>query len=168
MDEKTFWGKVDIQDDLEKCWEWIGWRADAGYGMLQENAKRVMAHRKAWELHNKAKIPKGMVVRHTCDNTSCCNPHHLIIGTQRDNMRDKVERNNLNAPRKLGEEDVLLIYRLHVDGMSNNAIAKHFGVTGMNISQIVRGNSWRYLYPELATIREEVEEFNRTLLKQIK
>ena len=44
-------------------------------------------------------IPKGLVVRHTCDNTLCVNPKHLIIGTQLDNIRDRVERGGKPIPR---------------------------------------------------------------------
>ena len=50
------------------------------------------AHRFVWEQHN-GPIPEGMVIRHTCDVPDCVNPEHLLLGTQADNIRDKVERN---------------------------------------------------------------------------
>lgn len=37
-------------------------------------------------------IPKGLVVRHSCDVAGCLNVGHMQLGTQADNMRDKVER----------------------------------------------------------------------------
>jgi hypothetical protein len=38
-------------------------------------------------------VTSKMVIRHTCDNPSCINPSHLLIGTQADNVRDMWERN---------------------------------------------------------------------------
>lgn len=34
----------------------------------------------------------GQVVRHTCDNTRCVEPTHLLLGTRADNNRDRAER----------------------------------------------------------------------------
>lgn len=30
---------------------------------------------------------------HTCDNTKCYNPAHLVIGTQKDNVTDMITKN---------------------------------------------------------------------------
>jgi len=35
---------------------------------------------------------KGKVVRHQCDNPSCYRYDHLLIGSQKDNVQDAVER----------------------------------------------------------------------------
>lgn len=51
-----------------------------------------------WTHHRKAfvaahgPIPKGFLVRHTCDNSRCVEPSHLVLGTHADNMRDRMER----------------------------------------------------------------------------
>ena len=47
----------------------------------------VAAFMNAW-----GPVPKGMIVRHTCDNRACINPMHLQIGTHADNMRDMATR----------------------------------------------------------------------------
>lgn len=48
-------------------------------------------HKVVWEVHF-GPVPKGLVVRHSCDNPPCCNPDHLLIGTQQDNVNDMIER----------------------------------------------------------------------------
>ena len=61
------------------------------YRGLRINGKNVFLHR--W-VYTKCvgPIPEGMVVRHKCDNPACFEPTHLEVGTQADNIRDKVER----------------------------------------------------------------------------
>lgn len=74
------------------CWEWRGCRNKQGYGKFAAVRQRPsLAHRFSYEAY-KGKIEDGKIVRHTCDNPSCVNPAHLIIGTHKDNSRDMVER----------------------------------------------------------------------------
>ena len=42
-------------------------------------------------------IPAEVKVRHTCDNPPCCNPKHLLRGSQLDNIRDRVARGRNGA-----------------------------------------------------------------------
>ena len=63
-------------------------------------------HRLMWEAHNAEPIPEGMVVRHTCDNTRCCNPNHLVIGTQQENVDDMYERGRDNSPQLYDREEM--------------------------------------------------------------
>lgn len=91
MDEQQvaeFWSHVDRKSP-DDCWEWTGTRWQNGnYGRLGRNLK---AHRVSYEL-SKGPIPKGLLVRHECDNPPCCNPWHLVLGTNGENMKDKRER----------------------------------------------------------------------------
>ena len=52
----------------------------------------VQVHVIAWEAHYAEPVPEGLIVRHTCDNPRCCNPHHLILGTRKDNTADMISR----------------------------------------------------------------------------
>ena len=58
-----------------------------GYGKFNFKQKSMYAHRMAWLLTN-GEIPDGMVVMHKCDITSCVNPTHLQLGTQKENVID--------------------------------------------------------------------------------
>ena len=73
------------------CWLWSLRRDRHGYGCANYKGKTVGAHRLSYMAHN-GEIPKGMLVRHTCDIRECVNPEHLQIGTHSDNMRDIRER----------------------------------------------------------------------------
>jgi DNA-binding XRE family transcriptional regulator len=66
-----------------------------GYIRVERDHKRFYWHRYIYtQAHGE--IPKGMVIRHTCDNPSCINIEHLILGTQKDNVHDMIERGRSN------------------------------------------------------------------------
>jgi hypothetical protein len=89
------------------CHLWLGSTNSTGYGLLQGSVAyqgfSFLAHRVAWALAN-SQDPGLSVVRHACDNPLCCNPDHLSIGSQTDNMRDAAERGRLNPSIKRGAE----------------------------------------------------------------
>ena len=89
-----FWDKIE---KTPSCWIWTGKRIKGGYGQMNRHGRSVLAHRFSFELAN-GLIPEGLLVRHSCDNPSCVNPEHLLIGTQKDNIRDCIERSRKWMP----------------------------------------------------------------------
>ncbi len=74
-----------------ECWIWLGSKNAGGYGQARWDGTTRLAHRYVYTMLVGA-IPDGMVLRHSCDNPPCCNPDHLLVGTNLDNRRDSVER----------------------------------------------------------------------------
>lgn len=85
---ERFWSKV-LKTDT--CWLWTG-HTRHGYGYFAvEQRREVRAHRYAYETIV-GPIGEGQQVNHHCDVKHCVRPDHLYIGTQADNIRDKVVR----------------------------------------------------------------------------
>lgn len=107
------------------------------------------AHRLMYCLFNSVPISaiKGLVVMHTCDNPRCVNPYHLTLGTQYDNIQDKVvkgrqARGEGHGMTKLSPLEVSLIRDVYVPRhpkYGGAALAKRYGVSTSLISYIVNG-----------------------------
>lgn len=65
------------------CWDWKGAVTTAGYGIFRVYPYGTRAaHRLAWEMCHKKKIPDDTVIRHACSNKICVNPNHLVDGAR--------------------------------------------------------------------------------------
>ncbi len=80
--------------DMNGCFNCKSHRLDRdGYAKINRYGREWLMHRYVYAITYNVIIEPGMVVRHKCDNPSCINPEHLELGTQAENMRDKVLRN---------------------------------------------------------------------------
>ena len=152
------WAKIDRREPAE-CWPWIGENLTRGYGTIGRGGRgrgMILAHRAVWEdvhgpIPEKSSLAHGYVVMHLCDNRLCCNPDHLRLGTQAENVRDMdAKGRRVNRPRrgeahhkaKLTEDDVRAI---RASNDSQYVLAKRFGVSRPMIGYIKRGLSWRHI-----------------------
>lgn len=144
---KRFWDKVKKTD---ACWEWQACCVKNGYGQFRaDGGSRVYAHRMSWSL-SVGQIPCDMDVLHECDNRKCVNPAHLFLGTNQDNIDDKVQKNRQSRGSRsnrtdLTEQDVLEILRLHRSGISAVRIAGMFPTSRQAIGEMVKGKSWKHV-----------------------
>ena len=145
---EIFWSRVN-QDDPNGCWPWTG-RVVGGYGQVSVEGKQYRANRIAWILTS-GEIPDGLLVRHLCNNPSCCNPNHLALGTQRDNVDDMTRagrqaRGEGHGMAALTDEQVLEIYARCTSGIGGQrGIAKDYGVSQYCVSCIATGRTHSYL-----------------------
>lgn len=132
-----------------ECWEWLRSCNTRGYGNISINNKMYKSHRVVYELIF-GKIPVGMHVLHHCDNRKCCNPNHLFLGNNEDNIRDKIKKGRQSrgerSNNKLKEEQVLEIRKLYSLGnYSQKEIARKFGVGHTIIGSIVTRKKWKHI-----------------------
>ena len=150
--EERFWPKVAVTANPDKCWEWTaGMFQGSGYGSFAVRRKNCYAHRVAYQLYY-GKDPGDLDVLHKCDNVTCCNPHHLFLGTHTDNMRDRNNKGRANIPKgeqvwdsKLTEENVTEALAMLSSGMTQQEVADVFGVDRSNIGYIKRGKIWKHI-----------------------
>lgn len=141
--------KIDfvIRND---CFELISHKLNAdGYSEIMINCRTKKVHRHIYE-QCFGEIPKGLVVRHKCDNPSCINPEHLEIGTHQDNIADMVSRNrqakgSKKPFSKLTENEVAEIKSLLSRGMTNRGIARIFSIDESVISDIKHKKAWKHV-----------------------
>lgn len=144
---------VDENDELH-CWVWTGACQTDGYGTLWDlelrkpdgKPTKLLAHRWAYDYYV-GPIPKGEKVCHKCDNPPCVNPDHLFTGTQKDNVRDCIDKGrraindrSVNPEAKLTYEQVEEI-RCRYTGKRGEQtwLGKEYGVTQSTVSAIVGG-----------------------------
>ena len=147
--------------DENGCWIYGG-ASYNGYGMIHFEGRQTYAHRLAWQIF-RGPIPKHdshrgtMVVAHRCDQPRCCNPEHLFVGSQADNVADMhakgrgptKEQLRTFGNARLSVDEVLLIRRLYDESdLSEEKIGAMFGIEQTTVSAIGRRKTWSRLPEE--------------------
>lgn len=158
--------KIDVKGP-DDCWLWTA-GTRSGYGQIgigsAKTQVKIYAHRLAYFLEYGVD-PGILFVCHTCDQRLCCNPKHLWLGTQKQNLEDAAAKGRMHVGEqhglrkhperaargegvtasKLKEADVVEIRKLHADGMSQSALGRKFGVQQQAIGKVVRRETWKHV-----------------------
>lgn len=137
----------------DECWPWKGAKTQYGYGQFKITNRPVkygVAHRFIFECIN-GDVGDNRVVRHTCDNPPCCNPNHLLKGTQADNMADMVARSRhvrkvhggTKNPNSILSEDDVRAIRASKD--SHQHVADSYGVSKGAVAAIRSRRTWNHV-----------------------
>lgn len=161
-DLARFWSWIDRRED-DECWPWEGVPSSTGYGLFSyggRKGKRVGAHRIAWMLTN-GSLPEigghhGAVVMHACDNRLCCNPRHLRVASQGDNIKDAEAKDRSDPwghkkhPR-LGERHLNsklsdnIVRQIRASKKSGAEIARQLGLNRSTVNRVRRRQTWAHI-----------------------
>jgi hypothetical protein len=156
-----FWSRVE-RKSADECWVWTGsltGKPGLKYGNFWIHPFGTLrVHRVSWELAN-GPIPSGMFVCHKCDNSKCCNPAHLFLGTASDNNEDMYAKNRRisqksakrdgdfarggeNHKAKLTET---IVAEIRTSTESTVLIARRLGLNRDTISRARYGHRWSWI-----------------------
>lgn len=130
-----------------ECWIWTRCLNTDGYPRAYINGNaNGKVHRAVYGLIHFDEDITNKVIRHTCDNPKCINPHHLVSGSAADNVRD-MDRRWRRAHTKLTQQEVQKIRELagKVKGVE---LASMFNVDARTISSIINGRHFKWLPKE--------------------
>lgn len=109
-----------------------------------------MVHRFFFEYH-RGPIPEGLDVLHRCDVPPCCNPDHLFLGNDADNVRDCMAKGRFGRrPRGVEQSQAKLcdaavrVIRCSPD-VSHAEMARRYGVSVSAIKFVRSGERWRHV-----------------------
>ena len=169
IDATRFWFHIK-RGEPNECWEWQLSVSGSGYGQFQLAGKPRKAHRIAYYLGHGIE-PGEYLVCHSCDNTLCCNPSHLFLGTAGDNAADRNGKGRNNPPAgwrsgrrthpertargervggsKLTTDQVRDIRALYAaGGTTQQELGDRFGVKRETIGYVIRGDNWLHVASE--------------------
>ena len=147
--------KLNSIENENGCWIWQGSKSNHGYGSVSvSRGKTMLVHRLAFKLWC-GELPDYLFVCHHCDEPLCVNPNHLFLGTNQDNIDDKIfkgraytgiHKGERNENSVLTEYKVKEIKKLLMKGsQSQSEIAKAFGVSKQCITDIKLDRVWKHI-----------------------
>jgi hypothetical protein len=168
VNKKRFWDGVDFKmSDKSVCWNWKRSTCTSRYGSFSLKGKNYRSHRYAYFISN-GYCPPEMHVMHSCDNRLCCNPLHLKLGTNYDNILDKMAKGrqgrvkkenhwSISKPEsiikgeqqslsKLTDNKVLEIREFYKSGTLNTyQLAQVYNVTQACIFYVINRKTWKHI-----------------------
>lgn len=140
------------------CWMWLGSfkrRPDRPqpewHGQWRNKKGEIeLTNRAAWRLFV-GPIPSGAQVLHKCDVPRCCNPAHLFLGTQADNVRDMWEKQRGKPGVSLGESHMNarateeIVREIRASDESTAGLAQRYGLSRPTVDSIRNRKTWKHV-----------------------
>lgn len=137
--------KVVVEPEF-RCWEWQGGFSGGGGGKsrptLWIKKRNTSASRLSYATFV-GPVPKGKLVCHICDRGDVCiNPSHLYLGSYKENLNDAEVSRYLQEKGELTERNVRGIKLSFLEGISNEKIARCYGISTKLLEQVRKKLSW--------------------------
>jgi hypothetical protein len=128
------------------CHIWLGSCDGKGYGLIRVHGKVRRAHRVSWEHHYVRSVPRGLMVLHRCDVPSCINPLHLFLGTNDDNVADRIQKgrsvNLVGEDHGCAKINAEAAADILTRRLSSNDYASLYRITASQVRRIWRREAW--------------------------
>lgn len=146
LDVKTlaerFWERVNKngpfpagKSELGRCWLWIGYVGNNGYGQIRWDGRRTSPHRISWELAGGNLLKRPFTLDHLCRDPRCVNPSHLEQVTD-------VENSRRGSYCKMGYGGAEKAKAMRKKGMKLKDIGKILGVGAPAVHNAIHGLTW--------------------------
>jgi len=163
----------------DECHIWIGSKEKWGHGLFQLDLCKKLgilkAHRLAMYFFKNEEYMKKeeQNVLHSCDEPSCCNPNHLRMGTDAENVEDMDSRGrrtilkgSSNGFAKFDDDQINQIKELRKSGQTYPQIAERFSCSRRTIERICLGKKgYSEEVIEVNARRNKDEEIKRLILE---
>lgn len=157
-EELLVWINSKLVSGENGCMLWTGSRMIKGYGLISIQGVTTKLHRFVLEHKLQRPLGENMCALHACNSPSCCNPEHIIEGSNSDNVAYKVEcnrqskgkphgdtvRGEKNGYAKLSEMDIREI-RNEKGKTLQTELALKFGISRTHVSAIQLNRVWKHI-----------------------
>lgn len=157
----------EIEDD--RCWEWQDYTDGSNYGHFTLDKTTYQATRFIMRYLHGDEVD-DMFVCHHCDNPPCVNPNHLYIGTQQDNVDDRMERNGdccrgfNNVISNLTKEEAQALFFMYDNGIATLQQLMDLFDISRNVMLAIRSDN---RYENLKLPDDYTEENCRVYINQL-
>ena len=145
MYEARFWSRVK---KTAGCWEWLGQKSKAGYGLFSVGKHKIRAHRFSYKCIF-GDLTKGMDVHHQCGNPGCVRPDHLKECTRRTHMLEDGRLEKLAATNLVAQPP------LPCDHCGRHSKPRRKGLCGACYDYQRRTGNVRPIYLEVVKSEEQ-------------
>ena len=135
--------RVEMPAGLEGCWLWLGSLSTHGkHGRIKVDGRVQRVHRVTYTLL-RGTWPEDCILRHSCNESRCCNPWHLVPGTARENTQDMLQAGRMHSD--MDPSAVREIRSRRAGGESVARLAWDFGISESSVRAIASGQRWGWV-----------------------
>lgn len=142
---KDMFDQCYIVDPVTGCYNWTRAKCSSGQGRLYVDGRVVVAMRFTWEQSHGKKIPKNVMLSHSCDNSGCVNPAHAIPASRYQlgmKARTKPATKGALKHAKLTAATAAEIIASKKAGGNSKELAAEHGVSVSTINRVAAGRTW--------------------------